>query len=704
MVRVGTDLSRDLQNLKAVRISYKVTSSTVCDFDSLWIGGSYGPDVLPAGNPYLYRYRGRDSSTGARGNWSPALRSGILPKRQRVTVSVTGLNATTWLGVDKLDIQRFGGTKNEWTYIGTVANDTSGATVDFSDDYSDTAIASNPTGEENNFALWPITDVVKSGTGYATGTAFIAVTGTFNTSWAPGTAININGINHVIYGTVPSTTRLNTVDNIGTVGSSGSPVKWYISEPIIMSQPLPSMWGPVEGFFFAVGDARAQGTVYFTNGNNPDSTSESHKIEITSPSEPLMNGVAYNGRSYVFSSERLFALYPSFGSRSISVPGELQTDNLWRPLEVPNGKGLFSRWALAVGPKIWFLSRDGIYETTGGESVCITDDDLYPLFPHDGQAGESTNGVIAPDMTAPTKLRLAYYDGFLYFDYFGTDSLYHTLVYNTVEKAWESVDEYAGSIVMHYGEEGTNVNAGAVHSLLAGGTAASLGKVYQFAGTSDDGTAISCRILTPSNDNGDPRSLKLWGDTWLDMDAGGVVVSVQQGFNENTTTLTAGSATGSGRTRYPFTANSGLGQEGYNACIDITWSSSTGTPKLYFWEFLYLAYPSELLAWQTHATSHGLNGFQHLRDGYISLISTDTVTLTILVDGSSFAYTIPSTAGVHAKTYLQFQVMKGKLFSYQLTSPAKFRHFQWDSEIRVKSWGDAGPYRSFNPFGERAAI
>ncbi len=124
----------------------------------------------------------------------------------------------------------------------------------------------------------------------------------------------------------------------------------------------------------------------------------------------------------------------------------------------------------------------------------------------------------------------------------------------------------------------------------------------------------------------------------------------------------------------------------------------------YIWEPL----PESVTYYKTQGTTHDIPGYQFLKDGYIALISTADVTLTIDVDGTDFVYTIPSTGGAYKKVYLIFgingttgQTLKGKLFTYELRSTDStkgFRLFQKDSEVFVHAWG-GGPYISKQPFG-----
>jgi hypothetical protein len=133
------------------------------------------------------------------------------------------------------------------------------------------------------------------------------------------------------------------------------------------------------------------------------------------------------------------------------------------------------------------------------------------------------------------------------------------------------------------------------------------------------------------------------------------------------------------------------------------------------WRFFGIRYiwepvPELVTYYETQTTTHDLPGYQFLKDGYLALLSTDVVTLTINVDGTDFTYTIPSTGGLYKKTYLIFginpltgQTLKGKLFKYTLSSPAGFRLFQKDSEVRVHSWA-GGDYLVRQPYGDTSRV
>jgi len=774
--RVGSDATRGLANVAAIRIYLSVTAATVLRVDAWWLGGSYGPmaaagapDVgLSAGalgTPYKYRYRYRSSSTGAKSLPGPETRYGLTPRRQRVTLTAT---VSADPQVDKIDFEQFGGSFNEWRYIGTTQNSGSPS---FNHDLPDEEIENNPALETDAFQPFPIADLPKSGTCNVRGTRVIWVSGdNFNTSWARGTPIKINGVPYELYTQPASTTVLETRQNVGNLAGA----TWVIEEPILLGRPLPIMWGPLPdtNMMFACGDDRNPGTIYATKGNDPDSAPERYKLEVTPPGEPLMGGCIYDGKCYAASSERWFWI-------RVNSEGP----NVLEAQDLPVGVGLFASWAISANSKVRFLGKDGIYETTGGPATSLTDTDLYALFPHEGVAGVAVNGFNPPDMTQPASLRLHEYDGLLYFDYVDTAGTRQTLIYDGELGGWFP-DTYTPGQIFHYGEEGEGI-----HALLSGGPD---GKVYRSGGYADGDSVIACQVRTESWNCGDVRAKKKWGDLVVDLDPAGATVTAQPGFNKYGTLTTAGSISSIGRSPVVVELS---GQLAIDLALDLSWSSSTVRPKVYGWEPAVIPQPEDIYkrttdwidlggstflqgihleadtggtartvqvqydggavgdtitvnhdgqiengysfavpfiahkirlsatdggawrfyglkpvgepvpdlatTWETQETTHDLPGYHHLGPyAYIAHASTAEITMRVTVGNTTYAYAIPSSGGSYEKARVLLEPMKGKARKYRFASAEGFRLFQRDSEVLVKSWGDPGPYKVVNPFGD----
>ena len=597
LARVGPDSSRSLANVAAIRIQLTVNATVAVKISDLSIRGSYGPDVGTTGAPYFYRHRGRSTLTGAKSNPSPPMLNGELPKRQ--SVIVTALQHPD-PQVDLIDFFRWGGTLTNWLYVGTSPNNLNPQTTDV---FQDLDIADAEQLEFDNFQPFPTIDTPKSGVVNARGHHVTWVSGDkFNVNWAPGAQINIGGVYYTLYEQPLDTTHLLLVENATTQPTA----PYFIKQATIMGQPLPALWGPYSQasalFCFACGDSYQPGVVFLTKGNNPDSAPDVLQIEVTSPSEPMMNGCIYDGLPYAWSSQRMFILYPSFQGGFLITGGALLPStgtNLFTPQDVKGSKGLFSRWFFCVGPKIWYGANDGIYETSGGASESITNEWLYLLFPHDGQPGQAitlgSDTIQPPDFTQPSKLRLSFSDGFLYFDYVDINGLPTTLVYDRNTRIW-MLDSYAlgaKGALAHYAEEGRGV-----HSVLVGGSDFNL---YQMTGSLDNGNSFISKMKMPQD----------------------------------------------------------------------------GTPS----------------------------GYKHIRDCYLGLISNGLVSLVVNIDGTDTRIDLASTVGNYKEIYQVLNALKGKIFSWGVTNefdrnPSFFSLFREDASIKMKQWGDSGPYKPINPFAD----
>src|SRR6185503_1049158 len=125
-----------------------------------------------------------------------------------------------------------------------------------------------------------------------------------------------------------------------------------IKAPLLTGQPLPIIFGPFgEGnsglFIFGIKNDKAAGTVYWLDGNSPDTQSDINFLEITSPSESLLAGVLYDSYGFVYSNRRSFMLIPTFQSGAL---GFIARENA-------GSRGVFSSWSICVG-------KDAIYYLT----------------------------------------------------------------------------------------------------------------------------------------------------------------------------------------------------------------------------------------------------------------------------------------------------------------------------------------------------
>jgi hypothetical protein len=305
---------------------------------------------------------------------------------------------------------------------------------------------------------------------------------------------------------------------------------------------VPYLWGPdAYGVVWAVGDALRPGVVYFAKAYVPDSAPETNTVELCPPSEPLIGGSILNGVSLVSSTKRWWAMYPSFGNPAAP----------YSQIESNVGRGLVSPYGHCTdGAAIFFWAKDCIAVHSGGPYKSLTDDDLYPLFEHEGVTPINIvrNGITfyAPDYSRAATFRLARAGVYLFADYQDSTGTPRTLVCDLRSGGWSS-DAYADAVKVHYApeqQEGTLLTNTALYPLLV--MADSAGKVWKESDLhNDNATAISCLIGTFEFNGGDERAQPQWGDLYLDCLAGAAISATPIALNAAVTSATVITASAS---------------------------------------------------------------------------------------------------------------------------------------------------------------
>ena len=473
---------------------------------------------------------------------------------------------------------------------------------------------------------------------------------------------------------------LEIVDNIADV-DLGSTIELDNDVPITSvettGQPLPLIWGPFDERVLGCGDPNRPESVYFSKRGDAGAWPPQNHIEVSSPGDPMQNGVVYNTRTFAFSRERMYELVPNI------VSGVT-----FQPFPTPCGRGLIAPFGLAVSDAIYFVAKDGVFMTTGGPEQSLVDNDIQPLFPTQSGPGRDVNGYEAIDFTALDDIELEWHNDELYFTYKGaTSGDRQTLIYDLIRRRWRAAT-WTPEIVTAHSEVST------VSSLLLG---SSTGILYSASGNDDNGTAITASLRTGSHDQGQPLNTKQYGVLLVDCDPSNASITVTPFINGEGSSLAPTVLTGSGRQLFTVDLSE---TEARNISFDFAWSkASAQTPILFQYEILYFMLPVATEHWASDETSFGLQGWLHLRDLYVTIRSTADVTLTLDFDGTTQTYTIASTAGVRKKVYIQLAPNKGKLYKFEFNSSAAFNLFEGASEVRVKQWLTSLGYAVVKPFG-----
>lgn len=448
--RVGADASRTLKDIKAVRISVNCTDAVEISLDSIWVGGSAALDSNIQGFlPYNYVWRIRNPATREISNWSPPLRTGIKITRGQIQltfpVDITALYPNTY----EIDIARYGGTLNDFRLLGTIKND--GST--YTDNSSDRRIADNELAgrlEGNIDAVFDyykpfaFIDTPKSGVCNIVGTTLIWVSGDkLNISYPRGTLIVIDGKVNTFYSNPISTGAANVATKVELEIDMGSltNVKFECQEPLLTGQPLSAVFGPFgEGnfglFFFGI----RLGILYWLDGNSPGTQGDQNQLEITSPSEPLLAGVIYDGLPYVWSTEKSFQIVPTYSGEQF---GFIARENA-------NSRGLFSQWAIVAGRDyIYHLTEnaDGIVRVAGNGNPQYITEGVSSLFYNNGKPPTITTvidgtEIYPPDFTLTEHLRFFSIKDYVFFRFRDTQGKDRCLVFDEKLNDWISYDVY----------------------------------------------------------------------------------------------------------------------------------------------------------------------------------------------------------------------------------------------------------------------
>jgi len=238
----------------------------------------------------------------------------------------------------------------------------------------------------------------------------------------------------------------------------GTSLAYQIPEPALAAVPVAYLWGPSDNIPFTLGCTGSDGTLRWCAGNNLDSAPDTNQQDLTDPSEALVNGILTGGKSIVFTIKRAIAVVPNFFNALATAQGT--TGSTWSVKTTSINRGLFIPRCLCVsgGGLLYFRVDDGIHVSPSGlESKSITDETLYPLFAHEGSApvAISRNGITVypPDDSLPNKQKFTYQNGYMYWDYQGTDGNPHTLVFDEAAMGW-ILDSTTPAATVHAANEG----------------------------------------------------------------------------------------------------------------------------------------------------------------------------------------------------------------------------------------------------------
>lgn len=442
------------------------------------------PQGVRTGVSYAYVYRA--SETGATSNPSPASTPQVTPVLDNIVTPTFSPDPQ----VDKVDYYRQDEGLANYTYVATGPN--TNPPTPIVDELTDLAAAGNQILQYDNFEPVPSIDLTRKGVVNVSGNVITWVSGdVFNIRWLAGTVVLIGSPTQLAYSAVrrPSSTTSWDFSDSETSVPDGTNLVYNIAEPILAAQPLAYLFGPTDNinFAFGVGDPLRPGTLYWCKGSNLDAWPDTNQADVTDPGEALVMGAMTEGLASLFSIKRGWVVEPNFFNALATVTGT--EGSTWTNQATAINRGLFMPRCLVVegGSNVFARVDDGIIVSPGGQGAkSITDETLYPIFPHEGSTPVSVvrNGItiVPPNDSLPQGQKFSQNNGYMVWDYIGIDSNPHSLVFDIANMAWVW-DSYSVAITARAANEGLSTQGFLVGCVD--------GTIRQLAttGTSETGTA-----------------------------------------------------------------------------------------------------------------------------------------------------------------------------------------------------------------------
>lgn len=288
----------------------------------------------------------------------------------------------------------------------------------------------------------------------------------------------------------------------------------------VREHPLASIFGPINDIMFGCGDSFHEGRLYWSKPTEFEHWPAANYVDVCPDGEELLAGFRLGGQGFVFSRERLYAVYPNLADSRIVATNPTSCQ-----------KAPIARWAFTVGFGLcFFIERDGIYATNGGPEVNLTDDRLRPIF-HSQDVGTPVLTRRSIDFSATEDLRLFVIGDYLWFLYRDRGAVRRVLRYNIVLKHWEGTHDFGAAITVAFDDvQGKRVLMGAATAAV----------VVENRGANDLGNPITAEFFTGAFNQGLPRQKKRYGDVYVEF-SGSLIPLTVTPYQDNFGTALAAS-------------------------------------------------------------------------------------------------------------------------------------------------------------------
>jgi hypothetical protein len=654
------------------------TVITIADFS--YVNGA-GPSVLDGGVPYDYRITFYNENTGDESGPSVVMipSNFISPLGQPVTVNFAAA-VTPPPPIDPqitdIRIYRRGGTlPNQWLQVGQVPI----GTTSFVDTLTDQQIATNNILTVDTAP--PVTSTLSIPVN-TTLTAAIAALG--ENTVALGSLDNVF-VNQMV--TIdPLLATEETVIVQAITGTDITAYFQYLHANGALVQASTRSGQPCNiatiafNIAWVAGDPNNPDILYYSAPSNPESFPVENFVELGTPSDPIMGIVEWNGQLYVFTQNTVWNI---LGAQGGSVPFPYKT-------AADHGLNAMFGWTLTEG-EIYYQSFGGIYAFQGAASRYASAD-IEWIFTAQFIKDDIQRAVVLMDPTQASQTLMAYFQNEIYVSYIGLDGNRHRVIFDQVHQRWRNDDVPANSMLVQ--ED--------IYTFLFGGTN---GLIYQDrTGNFDSGgsaaaTPILFNVQTSALDMGMPKNFKNFNEFTIDIDTGGLPVTITLLFDYGLTPVSLGTVTTTaGRQQVDFQINAGQGQLSLNVSVKLTASITTNisSPIEVYEAHIRATAEAELRkSFDSYIMDYGSPDYKFVKQSWIEYYALDVagIIFNCYVGGSTtpvFTFTLPQSMTRTSKR-VRHPATKGRIWRWVATSNSDFRLYsdsrnEWKSVTQDKGY------------------
>jgi len=293
----------------------------------------------------------------------------------------------------------------------------------------------------------------------------------------------------------------------------------------------------------------------------------------------------------------------------------------------------------------------------------------------------------------------AYFNNEVYFAYTGTDGNRYRVIWDVRYKRWRNDSAPAYSMIVEadipdliYGDANGMIWQDRTGNFDSAGFVAG---AQQYAN-------MNCVIQTTAFDQQLPKNFKSYNEFTVDINTGGIDVSVNLVFDDGNTTVNLGTVNTSTRQQVQFNINSGQGQLSKNCSVLLTWTINSNVQvNVYEVHFRYFVEGELRDSMDTYWTNLGLTGWKFCKQLWCSYCSADEdgVTVNVYTEGSSttpvFTFNLPSTGGlaVRKSERIRFPAIMAQQWRFVATSNSPFRLYEDQTYVEMKNSTDQKGYQ-----------